>query len=113
MDSFWQAVADHNWKADEKQLEYRVYYNDDGSIKFYSMEDLPGNYLVIDQDLFNQAKYDMRVKDGKLVRVSRQASWKLVPDVDGTACHPNNVSIVVKNYSNPQYWKVKTTYEAD
>ena len=50
-----------------KQLEYRVYYNDDGSIITYTTEDLPGNYLVITREQWSEARPDAKIISGKFV----------------------------------------------
>jgi hypothetical protein len=63
---------------------------------------------------FDQQRFDIRVKDGKIVKLNHPASWKLAPADAGTACHPQDVSLVVtKTAHNKQYWEVKTTYESD
>lgn len=115
MDTFWEAIAAHNWEQPQQNLEFRLYYNDDGSVLHYSMEDLPGNYIVVDRLTFDQARYDVRIKNGKIVKQRHPASWKLAPaDEASYACHKKNVAIIVANdYANKVYWKVKTTHEAD
>lgn len=116
MDSFWQAVAEHNWEQPQAKLEFRLYYDEHGNVVSYSMEDLPGNYIVIDRITFDQTRFDIKVKDGKIIKVSNPASWKLFLTDNETVhrCHPDNVCIIVPaDYQTPQYWEVKTTHEAD
>jgi hypothetical protein len=114
MDSFWEAVNAHNWTQPEVRQEFRLYYDDAGNVTYYSMEDLPGTFLVIDRLTFDQQRFDIKVKDGKIVKLNHPASWKLAPAAEGTACHPSDVSIVVApDAIHKQYWEVKTTYESD
>jgi len=115
MDSFWQAIAAHDWAQPEIRTEFRLYYNQDGSVLYYSMEDLPGNYIVIDRLTFDKARFDVRVKDGKIIKQNHPASWKLSPVATSNyACHKEDVSIIVaKDFENKLHWEVKTTYEAD
>lgn len=115
MDTFWQAVADHNWERPEVKLEFRLYYKKDGSVLYYSMEDLPGDYIVVDRFTFDQARFDVRVKDGMIIKQNHPASWKLVPSTQASyACHADDVAIVVpEKFENKKYWEVKTTHEAD
>jgi hypothetical protein len=49
------------------ELEFRVYYNDDGSIITYTTEKLDGNYLVITREDYQQARHDAKVLNGKLI----------------------------------------------
>jgi hypothetical protein len=114
MDAFWQAANAHNWTPPEVRQEFRLYYDNTGNVLYYSMEDLPGTFLVIDRITFDQQRFDIRVKDGKIVKLNHPASWKLAPADAGTACHPQDITIVVDNNAeNKQHWEVKTTYESD
>lgn len=113
MDAFWQAVAQHDWTQPELRAEFRIYYDDDGNITYYSMEDLPGNYIVVDRHTFEQVRMDLKVRDGQLIRVTQQSSWRLMPTTHAPyACHSEDVSIVVEPDSvNKMFWKVVTTNE--
>ena len=46
---------------------FRLYYNSDGTVNQYSMEDLPGNWIAIDSSTFHACRYDIRVAKGKIV----------------------------------------------
>jgi hypothetical protein len=85
---------------------YRLYYDDQGFPLFYSMEDLPGNYIDIDKETYSQSSSYVRVRDGRLIRTSINTSRKLVPSTNGVACHPNDVAIVGDSF--PNRWAVKT-----
>jgi hypothetical protein len=114
MEAFWLAANAHNWQQPEARQEFRLYYDDTGNVLHYSMEDLPGNFLVIDRLTFDQQRFDIKIKDGKIAKLNHPASWKLAPADHGTPCYPTDVSIVVSdNAENKQYWEVKTTYESD
>ena len=84
---------------------YRLYYDDQGLPLFYSMEDLPGNYIDIDKETYFQSSSYVRVRDGKLIRTSINTSRKLVPSNIGFACDPNDVTIVSDSSLNR--WAVK------
>lgn len=96
-DNFWAAFA--AWEPEPpKPVFYRLYYTDSGNLLFYSMEDLPGNYIEIDQETFARGSLHVRVQDGKIIALPRRQITKLVPvaaDVDGVACDPQNVAVVV------------------
>ncbi len=114
MDTFWQAVAQHDWTPPPVRQEFRVYYDDQGRVTCYSMEDLPGDYIVIDRVIFEQCRMDLKVKDGCLIRITHDASWRLAPtEASDTACHPDDITVVVPpTHHTKQYWKVITTHEA-
>ncbi len=115
MDSFWQAVAQHNWEQPEIKLEFRLYYDDQGKVIYYSAEDLPGQYIIVDRQTFDEGRFDVRVKDGQLAKIKQPASWKLVTSNTGQyACHPDDITLIVgPDAENKQYWEVRTTHEAD
>ena len=50
-------------------VEFRLYYNDDGSVKHYTCEKLDGDYIIIDQQTYSEMRMDIRVKDGKISRI--------------------------------------------
>jgi len=113
MDAFWQAAEQHDWSAPETPLEFRVYYDERGDIICYSMEDLPGNYIVTDQQTFNQFRMDLKVRDGKLIRVNKNPTWKMMASEHGEyGCHPADITVIVPTgYTDKKYWKVETTHE--
>lgn len=115
MDAFWQAVAEHDWTPPDNRLEFRLYYDSHGNVIYYSMEDLPGDYIIVDRLTFDQARFDIKVRDGKIIKARNPASWKLKPcDQGDYACHPADVTIVVsKDYHTPVYWRTEITHEAD
>ena len=46
---------------------FRLYYNSDGTVNQYSMEELDGDWIAIDAPTFHAARYDVRVAKGKIV----------------------------------------------
>ena len=85
---------------------YRLYYDGQGVPLFYSMEDLPGNYIDIDVETFGLAPANVRVVDRKLKYITTRTSDKLVPGITGTPCHPQNVAVVVTQ--NGTHWSKQT-----
>ena len=68
----------------KKELEFRVYYDDEGKIITYTTENLEGNYIVISRDQFNLARHDARVIKGKLVYVHlASVVFKIVKSTSG------------------------------
>jgi hypothetical protein len=86
---------------------YRLYHDTEGVLLFYSMEDVPGTYIDIDQETFTQSSTNVRVRDGKLIKVLPSSiTAKLVPGPLGTACDPHDVAVVVpETKRNTQWYK--------
>jgi len=85
---------------------YRLYYDDQGYPLFYSMEEIPGNYIDIDLETWHSANI-ARVVDGKIIRNTGVAVPKLIPKDIGTACHPNDITIVVPETEPHTKWSLK------
>lgn len=87
--------------------EFRLYYDDKGYVVTYTCEKLEGNYLVIDATTYAEARPDVRVVDGRIVRVTSGAVLsRLYPSTQGVLCEREDVSIITD--SDGQYWKLKT-----
>ena len=104
-DNFFEAWAAWD-RAEPPPVFFRLYHNELGEPLFYSMEDLPGNYIEIDQPTYARQSYDVRVVDGKLHTVERSKNIaRLTPSMDGTPCHPNDVCVVVSEDRPNIKWK--------
>jgi hypothetical protein len=109
-DNFWAA-----WNQpveEKKQVFYRLYHDNQGYPLFYSMEELPGNYIEIDQETYALSSSKVRVVDGKLKKNTVATTAKLRPNNRGTACHPNNVCIVVPVDQTHIKWSFKKNDQA-
>jgi len=104
-EEFWAIL---HAPIETKPIFYRLYYNDDGSLLCYSMEDLPGNYIEIDAETYGLRSSNVRVVDGKIKEI-KPASLvkKLTPGEHGVACDPRDICIVTTNEPNI-IWSVKT-----
>lgn len=108
-ENFFKAWAEWDRRAPDPVF-FRLYYNDQGFPVAYSMEDIPGNFIEIDQATYARSSYHVRVVDGKLVNIEyKQVYGKLQPSNTGTSCHPQDVSVVV-NTPNTIKW-TKVIYE--
>jgi len=107
-ENFWAA-----WSLPRelpKPAFYRLYHDDQGYLLFYSMEDVPGNYIEIDHETFAAGSPRVRVVDGKLLHIKTNTISKLVPSSQGQACDTRDVA-VISNHKNTQHWKLKATDE--
>ena len=107
-ENFWAA-----WglpQESPKPAFYRLYYDDQGYLLFYSMENVPGNYIEIDHETFAEGSPRVRVVDGQLLHIKTNAISKLVPSSQGQACDIRDVA-VISNDKHTQYWKLKATDE--
>lgn len=87
--------------------EFRLYYDERGNVITYTCEKLEGNYIVIDAMTFAEARPDVKVADGKLVKINTGAVIsRLYPDTEGKMCEVEDISVITNK--NGQYWKLKT-----
>jgi len=107
----WDEFVNIYLSAPEPQpVFYRLYYDAQGVPLFYSMEDLPGTYIEIDQATFSRGATNIRIRDGKIVELTWRTTARLEPSDTGTLCHPQDVSVVVSADQPHQCWS-KQTYE--
>ena len=98
-------------------LEYRLYYGDQGEVLCYTCDknaDIQGNYVVIDRMTFAEMRFDVRVIDGQVSRITPNAIVsKLMPNnIEGTSCHPSDISIIVDESYDGEILKWKqVSYE--
>jgi len=105
LDEFWSIL--HS-VAESNPISYRLYYNDNGEPIIYSMEDMPHNYIEVDPEVYAIASFSVRVVAGKLVHVKPKITVKkLQPStLEGTACSPYDVCIVVDVGQEHTKWKI-------
>ena len=102
-EEFWAALAPVN----PPKIFYRLYYDDRGRPLFYSMEDLPGNYIELDQETYQRAPSHARVRNGVFVEIVTEEIKKLVPGEEGTSCSPQDICIVVDESEPHIKWSIK------
>ena len=90
--------------------EFRLYYDERGNVLFYTCEKPAGNYVIIDADTYAQGRPDLKVIDGKIAgAISGSVVSKLVPNIEGTCCSSEDLSIIVdSSHTNITKWKLKT-----
>lgn len=94
-------------------VQFRVYYDDNGKVLFYTCDKPEGNYLIIDNATFAEKRFDFKVIDGKLSRlVPGLTISKLMPCDSGKECAKQDISIVVDKEFTGEVtnWKM-VTYE--
>ena len=105
-EEFWSVLAN---MPRPKPVFFRLYYDDLGAPITYSMEDLPGNYIDIDCELFVHSPSNVRVVDGKLTFTEPQRQFtKLRPSLEGTSCDPRYVAVVVSGKDPHTNWSLIT-----
>ena len=110
-ENFWQIWNNLEPYVPPRQ-SFRLYYDDQGLPIVYSMEDIPGNYIELDPEVFARRNMRVRVWDGKLIELTSNTIRKKIPADTGTPCHPQDVSIVVCQDQPHQCWRTKT-HDAD
>lgn len=96
------------WEAPKiEKPEFRLYHDDKGYVLFYTCEKPEGDYIVVDAQTYAEGRLDLRVVEGKAVKVSKGAVIsKLYPAEEGILCEKEDISIISSN--GGQYWKLKT-----
>lgn len=103
---FWKSFQ---W-PDIQPVIYRLYHDDEGRPIIYTMEDLPGTYIEVDQATYIYGSFGVRVVDGKLIILEPAiTAKKLQPSQDqGTACDPRDICVVVDYSAKHQKWNITT-----
>ena len=96
------------WEAPKiVKPEFRLYYDKSGNVLFYTCEKPEGEYIVVDTQTYAEARPDIRVVDGRIVRNSTSTLYsRLHKSTDGTRCEVEDISIITN--TEGQYWKLKT-----
>ena len=86
-------------------VEFRLYYDDNGDVLFYTGEKPEGTYIVIDPVTFAEARMDCKIIDGKIVSKKEfNIIYKLKPSDSGTLTHTDDVCVIIEDDTNGQYW---------
>jgi len=111
--NFWEVMESFQW-PDPQPIFYRLYHDQDGRPIIYTMEDLPGAYIEVDQETYTRASHHVRVCEGKLVVLQPKIHVsQLVQDRNsGTPCHLQDVCVVVDPTHAHHKWK-KATNDID
>ena len=90
-----------------KAPEFRLYYDDKGYVVCYTCEQLEGNHILVDSLTFAEARPDVRVVDGKIVKNNAgSVVSRLYKDVEGVRCETEDISVITE--ATGQYWKLVT-----
>lgn len=94
-------------------VEYRLYYDDKGNVICYTNEKLEGNYITIDAQTHAEARMDLKVLEGRIVRsIEGTVVTRLVPSMFGTRCASEDMCIVVPDdYLGGVVWWQTEQYE--
>jgi hypothetical protein len=106
-DNFWAGFFQEP-EIKPLKIFYRLYYDDHGNPLFYSMEDLPGNYIDIDAETYAESPSRVRVINGQLIKNVLPASAKLIPSTQGTPCDPRDVCVVISESQTHVKWSLNT-----
>lgn len=91
---------------------YRLYYNPDGTPKFYTMEDLPGDYISVDHPTFESGRYDIVVRGGKIHRLGDTGVSRYVqvvrPTTASVATDPSDITLVTTQDHPHIFWDYRS-----
>ena len=101
-------MATFEW-PESKPISYRLYYNEDGTPKCYSMDDMPGKYIEVDSETFALRPWNVQVRDGKLHLLIPTVLVKtLRAGNEGIPCSPQDICVVVTPQQPHTKWKLIT-----
>jgi hypothetical protein len=108
-ENFLQVMSTFTW-PDPIPVTYRLYYNDNGTPECYTMEDLPGKYILVDKETYVLAPWNVQVVEGQLHIIQPAVQVKkLCPGaVTGTPCHTLDVCVVVDLDQPHTTWNTTT-----
>jgi len=89
------------------EVERRLYYDDNGYVLFYTCEKPEGKYIVVDDMTYAEGRPDVRVVDGKLVKINTGSviSRYYHSHFEGFLCEKEDISVIIDTAG--QYWEVK------
>ena len=96
------------WEQPElAEVERRLYYDDNGYVLFYTCEKPEGKYIVFDDMTYAEGRHDVRVVDGKIIKVNTGSviSRYYHSDGEGFLCEKEDISVITE--TDGQYWEVK------
>lgn len=105
-ENFWKVWNSFEWPEPFVPV-YRCYYQEDGSIDFYTMEDLPGRWIEVDRETYMAwPTGNARVVDGKLkIFDLKKIVKKMMPmQNQGTNCDPRDVCVIVDQSQDHVKW---------
>lgn len=90
---------------------YRLYYNSDGTPRFYSMEEHDGAFIEVDLATFETGRYDIIIVNGKIKSLSENIISKLAVTDErsdtATCCDPADVTLIVDKNQQHILWDYK------
>ena len=100
----------------EFEHDYRAYYDENGNVTTYAMEDLEGKgkWVRITREQFAEANPYCKVIDGKLMKPVRKRVYVKLSKTDSNdkeviKTSKHDVCVIVED-ENFNYWKI-TSYE--
>ena len=107
-DNFMEFWKDFQW-PDPLPVTYRLYHDDQGMPLFYTMENLPGQYITVDQATYIYGSFGVRVVDGNLIVLPSRSGIKILRvDADeGTICDPRDICVVVSQKQPHVKWRLQ------
>jgi len=88
--------------------EFRLYYDENGNVLFYTCEKPIGNFIIIDQPTYAQGRVDIKIVNNQIETIyDKNIISKLVLADEGVACTTEDVSIISNN-TDCKIWNLKS-----
>ncbi len=108
-ENFIKAWSEFVWPA-PVTISFRLYYNQDGTPKCYSTEEMPDKYVEVDAETFSLRPLNVRVVEGRIQFIEPSVPvQKLKPNKEsGTNCNPQDICVIVSDQQTYVKWKLTT-----
>ena len=105
MSNFFKALS--NIKRTVATVQsYKLYYDKNtGKPLFYSMDEVDGDFMVVDKETYVEARYDVYIENDILIKKVFKDISKLTQHGSETTCHADDISIISDNGTN---WSLRT-----
>jgi hypothetical protein len=105
---FWLEVEQLITPVPELNLEYRLYYDEDGNITGCSMQNhAEGNYIVVSKEEYD-LYFHYRIVKGRLVKIDHDAKYRvqLVKSNTGFAVVKGHAGLLIEDeaYTDIEYY---------
>lgn len=88
-----------------QEVVYRLYYDEAGNVITYTIDELPGKYIVVSHKQYTEARTNVTIVDDKIVEAKRRILLeKYVKNLDG-GVKTSKYDINIISDIDSVYWK--------
>lgn len=88
------------------QLEFRLYYDENGKVICYTSEKFAGNFIVITAEQFAEARPDVCVKNNEIIRTHRASHYFKLAKNDSEGISTSKYDINILTDIDNNFWNM-------